>query len=231
MRRNSKIGFVCTGCRVWNEDLKTEDIWIPHKIFSKYGLLEGWEGILGPVLMRREAFDSLDFGYDTCLPFHWDLEICLRLLDRGWKMEVVQDPLYWYRLHKGSVSSDSRKNKEQLERIFEWYINKRYPWTILYKKLYAFYSSTLSRVITFMLHPIAYPRGVKKKIEAIRLIKSHFRTNLKEYEVVQRLLREILLTVDRQIRWSWNRKLNNYYEERLRSLELQLQRILRNKNK
>lgn len=226
MMKNSKIGFVCTGSKVWNEDSKIEDIWIPHKIFSKYELISGWEGNLGPALIRREAFDNLDFGYDVRLPFHWDLEICLRLLSKGWKMGIIPEPLHWYRLHKGSINSDSRKNKEQLERIVEWYISKRYPWSVLYKNLYAFYRNTLGRAATFMLHPIAYFKGVRKKIEVNMLVKSNCWNNLEEFKNAQQFLREILLTVDRQIRWSWNRKLNDYYVERLRILESRLRRML-----
>jgi cellulose synthase/poly-beta-1,6-N-acetylglucosamine synthase-like glycosyltransferase len=55
-----KVGFVRTGSIVYNENLKIENIWMPRKIFSKYSLFAGWWGALGPVLIRRAAFDSLD---------------------------------------------------------------------------------------------------------------------------------------------------------------------------
>lgn len=224
--KNHKIGFVCTGSIVWNEDYKTEDMWVPHKVFTKYGLLIGWEGNLGPALIRREAFDSLDFGYDTDLPFHWDLEICLRLLHKGWKMGVVQDPLHWYRLHRGSINSDSRKNREQLERITEWMLSKRYPWTVVYKKFYALYRSTLGRAVMLMMHPIAYLKGINRKIKAIMFVKTRHCIDLEKFKDAQRFFQEILLTIDKQVKWSRNKKLHNYYEKRLRVLESRLREVL-----
>ncbi|MEM2507226.1 MAG: glycosyltransferase [Nitrososphaeria archaeon] len=229
MVKNQKIGFVCTGCKVWDEEIGIENIWIPHKIFSKYDLFGGWEGVLGPVLIKREAFDSLGYGFDENLPFHPDLELCFRLLHNGWKMAIIPDPIYWYRRHRSSITSEHRKDKEELERIFQWLINRKYSWIELYKKFYVFYQSTFKRAVILMIHPIAYFSGVKRKIKAIMFKKKFTGADTERIEKVQKLSQEILLTVDRRIKWAWNEELRKYYENRLNTLELQLKNVLTTK--
>jgi glycosyltransferase involved in cell wall biosynthesis len=220
MMKNHKIGFVCTGCKVWNAETGIEDIWIPHKVFCKYGLFVGWDGILGPALIRRKAFDSLDYGFDVGLPFHSDLELCFRLLLKEWKMSVVQDPIYWYRRHRSSINSELRRDREKLERIFQWHMNRKYHWIELYKKLYFMYQSTFGRAIILMLHPIAYFKGIRRKAQVKKYVNGS--NDLKKQEETQRYMQEILLTIDRQIKWSWNQKLSNYYEKRYKILKSRL---------
>jgi glycosyltransferase involved in cell wall biosynthesis len=225
--KNHKIGFVCTGCKVWDEETGIEDIWIPHKVFSKYGLFAGWEGVLGPSLIRREAFDSLDYGFDVNMPFHTDLELCFRLLLKGWKMSIVQDPIYWYRRHRGSINSELRRDREKLERIFQSYMNRKYHWIELYKRFYSLYQSTFGRAVILMMHPIAYFRGIRRKVKANMLIKYLYkRANVQKLKNVQRYIQEISLTIDRQIKWSWNQKLRSYYEKRYKVLESRLKNSL-----
>jgi glycosyltransferase involved in cell wall biosynthesis len=224
MMKDPMIGFVVVGSRVWNEEAGIEDIWIPHKIFSKYGLIGGWEGNAGPSLIRRKAFDSLNMGYDTRLPFHWDLEICFRLLQSSWKMAVIPETLHWYRLHKGSVNSELRKDKMLLEKIVEAYMSEECPWIRLYKKFYTLYQITFGRALTLMFHPIAYFKGIRRKIQ-IKMFINEF-GDLKTQQEVQSYLREILLTIDRQTKWSWNQKLSSYYEKRCRILESRLKKLL-----
>lgn len=220
MIKNPMVGFVVVGSRVWDEEAGIEDIWIPHKIFSKYGLIGGWEGNVGPSLIRRKAFDSLDMGYDTRLPFHWDLEICFRLLQKGWKMAVIPEPLHWYRLHKGSVNSEFRKDRMLLEKLVEAYMIEECPWIRLYKNFYMLYQITLSRALALILHPVAYFRGIRRKIQIKKFIDEF--GDLKMQQEVQRYFREIFLTIDRQIKWSWNQKLSSYYEKRYKVLESML---------
>jgi glycosyltransferase involved in cell wall biosynthesis len=215
MMKNPKIGFVCTGCKVWNAEIGIEDIWIPHKVFCKYGLLAGWEGVLGPALIRRKAFTSLDYGFDVNLPFHPDLELCFRLLFKGWKMGIVQDPIYWYRRHRSSINSELRRDREKLELIFQSHMNRKYHWIELYKRFYSLYQSTFGRAVILMIHPIAYFKGIRRKVEANMLIKYLCKgANTQELKNVQRYVQEISLTIDGQIKWSWNKELGNYYARR-----------------
>lgn len=218
MLENQKIGFVCTGSKVWNEETEVEDLWIPHRIYSKYGLLIGWEGVLGSVLIRHIAFCDLDYGFDHSLPLYEDLDLCFRLLLKGWKIGVVLEPIVWYRLHRNSRNSA----KDEIKQYVESLMCERYWLLGPYKKLYPLYQSTIGRVTALVMRPMEYLKGIQKKTNVNVWIKSHHWTNQTNQEKALNYLYEISVTVDKQVKWSWNRKLRDYYAKRLKILESRL---------
>ena len=221
MMTKSNVGIVCTGSRVWNEETKIENLWIPHKISNKYAIFAGWVGVLGTVLTRREAFDSLHYGFDPSLPVYEDLDMCFRLFLKGWKIKVVSEPLHWYRLHQNSRNTAAIKTKQFVESL----MNKKYGYILFYKKIYDFYKMTLRRLVNFIIHPIEYVKGIREKIKVMSWIRSFYWTKQINREKAQELVRAIFLTVDNQIEWSWNKRLNDYYEKRLILLEYKMKHI------
>jgi glycosyltransferase involved in cell wall biosynthesis len=222
MMKDPKIGFVCAGDRVWNEDTKIENLWIPHKIHSKYGIFAGWIGALGSVLIRRTAFDSLECGFDASLPVFEDLDLCFRLLLKGWKIEVMSEPLVLGRLHRGSRNTASIRTKKSVET----FMYRKYRYIRPYQRLYMFYQSTLGRATALMFHPFAYLEGIKEKVKVRTWVESCHWVNSVNLEDAKEDAREISLTVDKQIEWSWNKELGYYYARRRRILESRLMRIL-----
>ena len=66
------------------------------------------------LIVRRTAYDSLNYGFDTEYHLIGDFDLCARLLC-NWKLEYVDAPLAFYRRHDemGSVTLSS-KNIEEL---------------------------------------------------------------------------------------------------------------------
>jgi len=224
LMKNPKVGFVRTGSIMWNKDFKIENIWMPRKIFSKYSLFAGWFGALGTVLTRRAAFDSLDYGFDTNLRALEDLDLCFRLLVKGWKTEAVFEPLHWYRIHKNSLINPKMiGEKEHDIRI----INREYWFRELYRKIYALYKSTFGRAALLMTHPVEYVKGVRRKTRVNIWVRSHNWIDPQKHEEAVELFKEILITTDMLIEWSQNKHLNNYYVKQLENFESRLQSIMR----
>lgn len=220
MAKEKKIGFVCTGSKVWNEETKIENMWIPHKIHSKYAIFAGWEGVLGCVLTRREAFDSLDHGFDATLPVYEDLDLCFRLLRKGWKLKVVSEPLHWYRIHRSSRNTAENETKKYVETL----MNRRYGLIELYKKFHVFYEGVLGRATSMLLNPIEYWKGLKEKTKVNTWARSHYWANPMNREKALDFAYEISLAADKRTKWSWNKELRDYYSNRMKILEFQLQK-------
>ena len=76
-----------------------------------------------------------------------------------------------------------------------------------------------------MIHPIEYLKGIKEKIKVNVWIKYYHWINPINREKAREFVHEISLTVDKQVEWSWNKELHNYYIKRLKILESQLQKM------
>ena len=222
MLENPKIGFVLTGSKIWNEELKIENIWMPQKIYHKYSLHTGWKGFPGCALFRRAAFDSLEYGFDSGLPAMEDLDVCLRILREGWKVKTVFEPLHWHRIHKGSLDpKDPQKRKEA-----EVAISRKYGFRKPYRTLSALYQRTLGAFTSLISHPIEYLKSIKRKTTISIWMRSHHWVNSVNKEKAYELVKEILMTNYLLINWSHNKQLQKYYKEKIRSFELQLQGVI-----
>lgn len=221
--KNPKIGFVYTGTRTWNEKHGIENIWMPHKIYTKYALFAGWTGVLGCALFRRAVFDDLDYAYDPHLPAYEDLDVCFRLLLKGWRAAVVFEPLHWYRIHENSLNPVT----DEKIRYATSFLNRKYWFRKPYRMFYALYKNTLGRAASLIGHPIEYLKGIKEKIKVNIWTNSYHWANPINRKKAQKLTREILFTIDMLIEWSSNKVLRDYYMERLKNFESRLLDVLK----
>jgi glycosyltransferase involved in cell wall biosynthesis len=219
--RRSSTGFVYAGSVVWNESTGREDIWMPRKLRSKYSLFAGWHGALGPILVRRRAFDSLNQGFDPTFPAYEDMDLCFRILSRGWKSDLIYAPIHWYRIHPNSLNPVTPEQRK----IAEANINQKYWFRPLYRKFNCYYMQTLGRVTAFLIYPAAYLRGVKKKIQVNAEVKSFQRRDASTLRRTREIRTEINSTVDELVEWSRNDFLRAYYKRRVGALEVVLSKI------
>lgn len=226
MVKHASTGFVYTGSKVWNETSELENIWMPQRILSKYSLFAGWMGAQGPMLVRREAFESLDHGYDPNFPAHEDLDVCFRLLTKGWKADLIYGPLHWYRVHPGSLNPTTPERK----RITGAFMDRKFWFRRSYRMVYAFYQGTLGKVELLMMHPVECLKGIRKKTQINVKIKSYHWTDAKSQEKARQLQREIYLTTDMLVEWHRNKALRKYYKNRIRILESRLENLLQVSN-
>lgn len=222
MMEDPEVGFVLVASKVWYEDIKVENIWMPDRIFSKYSIHAGWKGFPGCAFFRRIAFDSLEYGFDSYLPAYEDLDVCFRLLCKGWKVKTLFEPLHWHRIHENSLDPKNPQQRKYAERI----ICQKYPFRRIYRKVYALYENTLGRIITLIAHPIEYLEGVKRKVKVIVWLKMHQWFSQKNQQGAQKIVQEHLFTVDLLIKWYNDEKLRYYYKKLLRTLENLLESIV-----
>jgi glycosyltransferase involved in cell wall biosynthesis len=217
MLKDSRVGFVTTGSKIWYEENGFENVWMPRKILFRYELFAGWVAALGTVLMRREAFESLPEGFDSALPAHEDLDLCFRLL-KNWKTDLVFEPLHWYRRHKVSLGSEVIETR----RLAGLSLDRKYPYRKLYRHIRNVYTATVGRLVSFINHPVKYLEALREKAQlTVELHQCTFRNPVK----VREYQKQILDIIDMKVEWSRNKDLVKYYEQRtliLKSMIYQL---------
>ena len=219
--KRSSTGFVYTGSTVWDENSSLENIWMPKRLLSKYSLFVGWHGAIGPIMVRRKAFESLDHGFDPAFPAHEDMDVCFRILSKSWKSDVVYEPIHWYRIHSNSLNPTTDKQKK----IASEFMNKRFWFRKPYRKTYDLYEATLDRLLTFIKHPLQYPHAIRKKIRINYLVRSIIEKNPAEKRKIVKIQKEISSTIDMLIDWRQNVLLRKYYQDRIASLEISLKTL------
>ena len=112
LEKDDKVGLVYSDVILFNEKGKEKrsfEFKKPYRgnVFSEL-LLENFINTQ-TVLIRKDAFDSLDTFFDERLIMSGDYDACLRI-SYGWKVDYVDKPLARYRVHRNSKSwSDGRK--------------------------------------------------------------------------------------------------------------------------
>ncbi len=112
LERDDKVGLVYSDIILFNEKGKEKrsfEFKKPYRgnVFSEL-LFENFINTQ-TVLIRKEAFDSLDNFFDGRLIMSGDYDACLRI-SYGWKVDYVDKPLARYRVHRNSKSwKDGRK--------------------------------------------------------------------------------------------------------------------------
>jgi len=112
LERDDKVGLVYSDIILFNEKGKEKRSFQSKKpyrgnIFSEL-LVENFINIQ-TVLIRKEAFDSLDTFFDGRLIMSGDYDANLRI-SYSWKVDYVDKPLARYRVHRNSKSwRDGRK--------------------------------------------------------------------------------------------------------------------------
>ena len=112
LERDDKVGLVYSDIILFNEKGKEKrsfEFKKPYRgnVFSEL-LFENFINTQ-TVLIRKEAFDSLDNFFDGRLIMSGDYDACLRI-SYGWKVDYVDKSLARYRVHRNSKSwRDGRK--------------------------------------------------------------------------------------------------------------------------
>ena len=114
---NPEIGLVCSNyISVYQRNGKRKLALksIPPTGSCLNDILKNYYIGLPTLILRRSAYDSLNYGFDTKYHLIGDFDLCARLLCK-WKLEYVDKPLAFYRRHDemGSVTLSS-KNVEEL---------------------------------------------------------------------------------------------------------------------
>jgi GT2 family glycosyltransferase/glycosyltransferase involved in cell wall biosynthesis len=92
-----------------------EAVWIPRPFNPYWQLIEN--GVVGCVMMRTAAWESVD-GYDeTMTSGNEDWEMWLRLMNAGWGQVRVEEPLFRYRKHGVSMSVTTEGQFEEGRRM------------------------------------------------------------------------------------------------------------------
>lgn len=90
-------------------------VWVPRPFNPYWELLEN--SVVGCVLMRTEAWESVG-GYDeTMTSGNEDWELWLRLTAAGWSQVRVEEPLFRYRKHGVSMSVTTEARFEEGRRM------------------------------------------------------------------------------------------------------------------
>ncbi len=121
-------------------------------------------------LFRRSVWEEVG-GYDENLRGFMDWEFYINITKRGYRIHVIQEPLFYYRAHSASMISGSQKMKPELFRyIYKKHedIYSKYAAKILYRKEIeidklrdGFTNSTSYRLGRFLLWPFI---SLKKKL-------------------------------------------------------------------
>ncbi len=69
-------------------------------------------------IMRRETFDAAG-GFDESLPAAEDFDLWIRILEQGWRVAQVPEPLAIYRRRPGSLSSATHQLRLSTARVYE----------------------------------------------------------------------------------------------------------------
>jgi glycosyltransferase involved in cell wall biosynthesis len=219
--KHPSTAFVYTGSVTYDENSRTENIWMPKQLHTKYSLFAGWRGAMGPIMLRKKAYQSLQYGFDTALPVHEDMDLCFRLLNQGWKSDVVFEPIHWYRIHEGSLNPTTREKK----RAAGDFMDRKFGFRKNYRRLYALYKKTIGRLESLMRSPIKYLIGLQKKVQVGIEVKQYRGMGLATKEKAQKIQQEINFTIDMKIEWHNNKSLQKYYASKIEFFEEMLKHL------
>jgi GT2 family glycosyltransferase len=81
-------------------------------------LLDRRFNVFVAAIMRRETFEAAG-GFDESLPGAEDFDLWIRILEQGWRVAQVPEPLAIYRRRPGSLSSATRQLRLSTARVYE----------------------------------------------------------------------------------------------------------------
>jgi glycosyltransferase involved in cell wall biosynthesis len=221
IQKHPKTAFVYTGSVTYDETSNTENIWMPKRLYSKYSLFAGWHGAMGPVMVRKKAFQSLKYGFDPSFVVHEDMDLCFRLLDAGWKSDLVYEPLHWYRIHEGSLNPTTQERK----RAAGAFMSTKFKFRNNYRNLFNIYKKTLGRLESLMQSPIIYLKGLQKKVQVQIETKQYRSCPSIQLQKARKIQQEINFTVDMMVEVHNNKSLHKYYTDKIVDLENTLKHL------
>jgi len=108
---------------------------------------------MGSLLFKKECWEQTG-GYDENMQWGYeDWEFYIRVCQLGWKMDVLQEPLFFYRQHTVSMRIDAMNNYDIQ--------NKKY----IYHKHEALYKEHYEDLIDYFLRTVALEKQQNSKIQ------------------------------------------------------------------
>ncbi|MCX6376199.1 MAG: glycosyltransferase [Armatimonadetes bacterium] len=114
-----EVGIVCGDFWVVDENTKRQRRWLGRKAPTGWvldSLLRSYFVGMLTLMVRRIAFEALSYGCDPRYKIIEDLDLVVRLAV-AWKLECVQEPVAYYRLHG---QNESRHRKLEVEEMESW---------------------------------------------------------------------------------------------------------------
>lgn len=171
---DEKVGMVCSwGFRFMGD--KKGELYTPGGGSIKEFLFCNAAN-MGSLLFRKECWEQVG-GYDEKMKWGYeDWEFYIRVCQLGWMMQVLQEPLFWYRQHAVSMRTVAINNYDTQ--------NKKY----IYHKHEALYKEHYEDLIDYFLRTVALEKKqnikIRNKIDfrvgtavlkPFRIIKSFFK--------------------------------------------------------
>ncbi|MBQ3320881.1 glycosyltransferase [Candidatus Saccharibacteria bacterium] len=130
LEKNQKYGAVCSNLKFFKNKIK--DTYAEKKYdenLMRFPDMLVSCNMLGSSMIRRKALSGLNFEWPLRSYFDWN--IWCAMLEKGWQLGLVSEPLFYYRQLKKSLShTDTQVD----EKKFRNELLKRYP--KVYKKYY-----------------------------------------------------------------------------------------------
>ena len=133
---------------------------------------------MGSLLFRKECWEQVG-GYDENMKWGYeDWEFYIRVCQLGWKMDVLQEPLFFYRQHAVSMRTVAVNNHDTQ--------NKKY----IYHKHQVLYKENYEDLIAYFLSSVSLEKKQNVKIQK----KIDFRVGtavLKPFRIVKSLFKKL----------------------------------------
>ena len=120
--KNPKYGAVCTNVKMFRSDVDVNSLYSYDKNKMKLPDMLVTCNILGSSLVRRKALDGIDLEWPLKRRYDWNKFIAM--LKKGWKLGLVEEPLFYYRQVDNSLSHLTLKEDDV---AFMKELMKRYP--------------------------------------------------------------------------------------------------------
>lgn len=190
LESHPEYGAVSTNTLYFQDKTKPYpgDTWDPERLTIPH-LLAG-NNFLGSAMMRKKAVDSMDRSGGFTRYQDWDRWVSM--LEDGWKLGIIEKPLFLYRQHPQSLSH--RAKIEDEIKVREQMLKKHQK---SYKK---YYREIILNLYKNYLNLWNHSRSINEELHAIKMEKNHqnhLKLVDKEYNIGVKGALKLLLTTSR----------------------------------
>ena len=108
---------------------------------------------VGSIFFRKESWEQVG-GYDENMKKGYeDWEFYIRVCQAGWKLKVIEEPLFWYRQHTNSMRRNALFKYDKEIKIY------------IYKKHEKLYKKHYSKMINYFLTELETAKKTNIKIQ------------------------------------------------------------------
>lgn len=121
---NPEIGFVSVACLMFNDKIG-EAIFRPYNLISRTDILEGNRVFASsPFRMKMQKEIGL---FDNNADYFSDWDFWIRCVLSNWKWAVVNEPMFYRRIHSKTVTSVTNANTVNRNNQYDYMLNKWGP--------------------------------------------------------------------------------------------------------